>query len=120
MVKPEWGAKHGCPKCGTRFYDLGKDDPVTCIECGHAWQPDAVLKKPASFAPRSPLSRHASGLGLDRGCNPTVTRGKTPMHRTPAQPACVTVTVKPGNAPLAGVGTEVGPFPRWALSWNTV
>ena len=28
MVKPEWGAKHGCPKCGTRFYDLGKDDPV--------------------------------------------------------------------------------------------
>ena len=27
MVKPEWGTKHGCPKCGTRFYDLGKDDP---------------------------------------------------------------------------------------------
>ncbi|WP_296679334.1 FYDLN acid domain-containing protein [Novosphingobium sp.] len=44
MVKAEWGAKHGCPKCGTRFYDLGKDDPVTCIECGYAWQPDPVLK----------------------------------------------------------------------------
>jgi len=44
MVKPEWGAKHGCPKCGTRFYDLGKDDPVTCIECGYAWVPDPVLK----------------------------------------------------------------------------
>jgi uncharacterized protein (TIGR02300 family) len=44
MVKPEWGAKHACPKCGTRFYDLGKDDPVTCIECGHAWQPEPVLK----------------------------------------------------------------------------
>jgi len=44
MVKPEWGAKHGCPKCGTRFYDLGKDDPVTCIECGYAWQPEPVLK----------------------------------------------------------------------------
>ena len=29
MVKPEWGAKHSCPKCGTRFYDLGKDDPVS-------------------------------------------------------------------------------------------
>ena len=27
MAKPEWGAKHGCPKCGIRFYDLGKDDP---------------------------------------------------------------------------------------------
>ncbi|HZV83619.1 MAG TPA: FYDLN acid domain-containing protein, partial [Brevundimonas sp.] len=28
MVKPEWGAKRTCPKCATRFYDLGKDDPV--------------------------------------------------------------------------------------------
>ena len=32
MVKPEWGTKRTCPKCATRFYDLGKDDPVTCIE----------------------------------------------------------------------------------------
>jgi len=44
MAKAEWGAKHGCPKCGTRFYDLGKDDPVTCIECGHHWYPEPVLK----------------------------------------------------------------------------
>lgn len=44
MVKPEWGAKHGCSKCGTRFYDLGKDDPITCIECGHAWHQEPVLK----------------------------------------------------------------------------
>jgi len=44
MAKPEWGAKHGCPKCGTRFYDLGKDDPVTCIECGNTWHPEPVLK----------------------------------------------------------------------------
>ena len=44
MVKAEWGAKHGCPKCGTRFYDLGKDDPVTCIECGSTWMPEPVLK----------------------------------------------------------------------------
>jgi uncharacterized protein (TIGR02300 family) len=44
MIKAEWGTKHGCPKCGTRFYDLGKDDPVTCIECGYAWSPEPVLK----------------------------------------------------------------------------
>ena len=44
MVKAEWGAKQGCPKCGTRFYDLGKDDPVTCIECTYAWVPEPVLK----------------------------------------------------------------------------
>jgi uncharacterized protein (TIGR02300 family) len=44
MVKAEWGAKHGCPKCGTRFYDLGKDDPVTCINCQSHWEPEPVLK----------------------------------------------------------------------------
>ena len=44
MVKPEWGTKRSCPKCATRFYDLEKDDPVTCIECGYAWEPEAILK----------------------------------------------------------------------------
>jgi uncharacterized protein (TIGR02300 family) len=44
MVKPEWGTKRTCPKCGTRFYDLGKDDPVTCINCGVHWEPDPILK----------------------------------------------------------------------------
>lgn len=44
MVKPEWGTKRACPKCGTRFYDLEKDNPVTCIECGTAWEPDPILK----------------------------------------------------------------------------
>ena len=44
MVKPEWGTKRSCPKCGTRFYDLGKDDPVHCIECNSEWYPEPVLK----------------------------------------------------------------------------
>jgi len=44
MVKAEWGAKRTCPKCAARFYDLGKDDPVTCIECGTAFVPEPVLK----------------------------------------------------------------------------
>ncbi len=44
MVKPEWGTKRSCPKCGTRFYDLNKEDPVTCIECGEEWTPEPVLK----------------------------------------------------------------------------
>lgn len=44
MIKAEWGTKRSCPKCATRFYDLGKEDPVTCINCGHAWMPDPVLK----------------------------------------------------------------------------
>ena len=44
MVKPEWGSKRNCPKCGERFYDLAKDDPVVCIECGNQWYPEPVLK----------------------------------------------------------------------------
>lgn len=44
MTKPEWGTKRTCPKCGTRFYDLTKDEPVTCISCAYAWHPEPVLK----------------------------------------------------------------------------
>lgn len=44
MVKPEWGTKRTCPKCGTRFYDLGNEDPVACVECGNEWTPEPVLK----------------------------------------------------------------------------
>ncbi|WP_379921120.1 TIGR02300 family protein [Erythrobacter sp. R86502] len=44
MAKPEWGTKRTCPKCAERFYDLGKEDPVTCIECGETWTPEPVLK----------------------------------------------------------------------------
>jgi uncharacterized protein (TIGR02300 family) len=44
MTKPEWGTKRNCPKCGERFYDLGTDDPVKCIECGNEWTPEPVLK----------------------------------------------------------------------------
>lgn len=44
MVKPEWGTKRSCPKCGERFYDLNVDEPVTCIECGNKWYPEPVLK----------------------------------------------------------------------------
>ena len=44
MVKPEWGTKRSCPKCATRFYDLANDNPITCLECGHAWLSEPVLK----------------------------------------------------------------------------
>ena len=45
MVKPEWGAKHGCPKCGTRFYDLGKDATRSpASSAATAWSPEPVLK----------------------------------------------------------------------------
>ena len=51
MIQPEWGTKRTCPKCATRFYDLGKDDPVTCIECSTVFSPEPILKskQPLSF-----------------------------------------------------------------------
>ncbi len=56
MVKPEWGTKRACPKCNTRFYDLGKDEPVTCIECGNVWTPEPYLKskQPLPFEAAKP------------------------------------------------------------------
>lgn len=59
MVKPEWGTKRTCPKCGTRFYDLGKEDPVTCISCGIQWEPEPVLKskQPLPFDAPKPVDK---------------------------------------------------------------
>ena len=50
MVKPEWGTKRTCPKCSTRFYDLGTEDPVHCINCGTDFVPDPVLKSKQPLA----------------------------------------------------------------------
>jgi uncharacterized protein (TIGR02300 family) len=58
MVKPEWGAKRTCPKCSTRFYDLGTDDPVHCISCGNEWIAEPVLKskQPMAFEAAAPVA----------------------------------------------------------------
>jgi uncharacterized protein (TIGR02300 family) len=50
MVKPEWGTKRTCPKCSTRFYDLGTDNPVHCISCGNDFVPEPVLKSKQPMA----------------------------------------------------------------------
>lgn len=56
MVKEAWGKKHTCPKCETRFYDLGKKGPAVCIECEHSWVPEPILKtKQSHAAPPKPV-----------------------------------------------------------------
>jgi uncharacterized protein (TIGR02300 family) len=59
MVKPEWGTKRTCPKCSTRFYDLVKEDPVHCIECGTDFVPEPVLKskQPLTFEAAAPVAK---------------------------------------------------------------
>ncbi|MBI0476247.1 TIGR02300 family protein [Sphingomonas sp. MA1305] len=61
MIKPEWGTKRTCPKCATRFYDLEKDDPVTCINCGTQWVPEPILKskQPLPFEQAKPEGKEA-------------------------------------------------------------
>ena len=56
MIKPEWGTKRTCPKCATRFYDLEKDHPVACINCGYSWEPEPILKskQPLPFEQAKP------------------------------------------------------------------
>ncbi len=57
MIKPEWGTKHQCPKCGTRFYDLKLApegdvqtlEEVTCISCENVWRPELILKSKQSM-----------------------------------------------------------------------
>lgn len=44
LAKAEWGEKRQCPKCGTRFYDLGEFEPITCISCEHQFKPEFILK----------------------------------------------------------------------------
>lgn len=65
MVKPEWGTKRTCPKCGTRFYDLGKDDPVSCIECGTAWEPEPILKSKQPLPYDAPKKEDAEKVDAD-------------------------------------------------------
>ncbi|WP_262692582.1 FYDLN acid domain-containing protein [Kordiimonas aestuarii] len=67
MVKPEWGTKRTCPKCGTRFYDLKKDDPATCIDCGNQWAPEPVLKakQPVVIEPKVEKEAEKDETDLD-------------------------------------------------------
>jgi uncharacterized protein (TIGR02300 family) len=65
VIKAEWGTKRTCPKCGTRFYDLGADEPVTCINCGHAWVPEPILKSKQAlpFETEKPVGTPGEGEG---------------------------------------------------------
>ena len=54
MAKPEWGSKRTCPECSTRFYDLGKHQPVTCISCAHTWVPESLLKSKQQHVAAAP------------------------------------------------------------------
>ena len=47
MAAKDLGTKHTCFKCGTKFYDLKKPEPV-CPKCGADQRESPALKPPAS------------------------------------------------------------------------
>ncbi len=57
MPAKDLGTKHVCFKCGTRFYDLKKPEPI-CPKCGADQRQSPAVKAPAEKrarpAPRPP------------------------------------------------------------------
>ena len=48
---PELGKKYECAECGTKFYDLGKSEPI-CPKCGTNQRGLVEREKTAAPAPR--------------------------------------------------------------------
>ena len=55
MPAKDLGAKHICFKCGTKFYDLKKPEPI-CPKCG-ADQRESPALKPPTPSERRPRAR---------------------------------------------------------------
>ncbi|HEX9307599.1 MAG TPA: TIGR02300 family protein [Anaeromyxobacter sp.] len=53
MPAKELGTKHLCFKCGTRFYDLKKPEPI-CPKCGADQRQSPVVKPAAEKRVRAP------------------------------------------------------------------
>lgn len=62
VAKPEWGMKHICPACNTRYYDLLRD-PVVCPKCGTPYDPEAFLR--ARRSRPAPVEKEVEPVGAD-------------------------------------------------------
>jgi uncharacterized protein (TIGR02300 family) len=59
MPAKDLGTKHLCFKCGTKFYDLRKTEPI-CPKCGADQRQSPALKSPASEKRARPAARPAA------------------------------------------------------------
>lgn len=63
MAKPEWGTKRICPNCGTRYYDLMREQ-VVCPRCNTPFDAEAFLKARRS-RPVAPVEKEVAPAGAD-------------------------------------------------------
>jgi uncharacterized protein (TIGR02300 family) len=63
LAKPEWGTKRICPSCGTRYYDLLRDQ-VICPKCSTPYDPEAFLKARRA-RPVAPVEKEVAPVGDD-------------------------------------------------------
>jgi uncharacterized protein (TIGR02300 family) len=63
LAKPEWGTKRICPSCGTRYYDLLREQ-VICPKCSTPYDPEAFLKARRSRAV-APVEKELAPAGGD-------------------------------------------------------
>ena len=63
MAKPEWGTKRICPSCGTRYYDLLREQ-VICPKCSTPYDPEAFLKARRS-RPVAPVEKELAPVSGD-------------------------------------------------------
>ena len=75
MPAKDLGTKHTCFKCGTKFYDLKKPEPL-CPKCGADQRESPALKAPARGA------APAGGAEPVRSSAPWTTRPRTRRSRT--------------------------------------
>jgi uncharacterized protein (TIGR02300 family) len=63
LAKPEWGTKRICPSCGTRYYDLLREQ-VICPKCSTPYDPEAFLRARRS-RPVAPVEKELAPVGDD-------------------------------------------------------
>jgi len=63
LAKPEWGTKRICPSCGTRYYDLLREQ-VICPKCSTPYDPEAFLKARRA-RPVAPVEKELVPVGDD-------------------------------------------------------
>jgi uncharacterized protein (TIGR02300 family) len=63
LAKPEWGTKRICPSCGTRYYDLLRQQ-VVCPKCSTPYDPEAFLKARRA-RPVAPVEKEPAPVGDD-------------------------------------------------------